>query len=553
MKSIVPHWILTLSIRWKLQFSFFMVTMVTILVNRWVGYGELEKVINIARDNGLSAKGVVLLEGRLDAYLTDSIWQSGIEFVILFAIIAVLANLFVAPIKALCRALERMVSGDLTQAVENKSHDEIGVLERSFNTMLTTLSDVMRNIESSGKQMAHSSHQVATISHEIAAVSKSEQSHSDEVSAATSQLHEISVSVEQLADQAAERAIITEGHAREGMASIQENIANMEEMVQRVNTASQQMVDLNEAAQQIYDIVDTIQTIAEQTNLLALNAAIEAARAGEQGRGFAVVADEVRGLAARTTTSTGEIGAIIKSLTDSVGKVSLTMSSVVDVVNVSQEKAQNTATTIQLMADDVTTAVGVNQQISGRSKDQMGQLTQLKNRLDSLFATLAESARKTETTAIIGEDLYQVTERLNGIMAKFTFSHTSEHEGKRAQNENRRKPRAPNNVRVYISAGDGSGPGYESISTDFSMNGVQVRLAQKIESSERVRLDVFIPYEDLNDYQGQVPLQIDGRIVWQREQDDGGWLCGIEIELNDKGSEDKMKKCFAYFNRATDF
>ena len=124
MHSAGSRWFLSLSIRWKLQFAFFVVTMATIVINRMVGYGELRQLINIAKSNNVAPEIVKQLDGRLDAYLISSLWQSGIEFVVLFVVIGVLANLLAAPIKTLCHALEGIERGDLTRQVANTSLDE---------------------------------------------------------------------------------------------------------------------------------------------------------------------------------------------------------------------------------------------------------------------------------------------------------------------------------------------------------------------------------------------------------------------------------------------
>jgi methyl-accepting chemotaxis protein len=142
LRYLVPRWFLALSIQWKLQLGFFVVTMVTIIVNRLEGYSELEKLIQIAKDNNVNAAVIQELNNRLSTYVTASLWQSAAEFVILFLIISALAKLFTLPIKNLCRALAGIEKGDLTHAVENRSSDEIGILEYSFNAMLSNLTSV---------------------------------------------------------------------------------------------------------------------------------------------------------------------------------------------------------------------------------------------------------------------------------------------------------------------------------------------------------------------------------------------------------------------------
>ena len=547
MKYLVPRWFLALSIQWKLQLGFFVVTMVTIIVNRWEGYGELKQLINIAKEHRVSAAVLIELNNRLGAYVTSSIWQSAIEFAILFLVISALARLFTMPIKNLCRALEGIEQGDLTHAVENRSLDEIGILEHSFNAMLSNLTSVIRNIDDNGKQMAQSAYQVATISHEIARVSKNEQSRSDEVSSATAQLRDISTSVEKIADEANEYVLQTEKCAQDGIVRVQRNIKEMDSTVNEVNRASVEMTELKNAAQQIYNIIGTIRTIAEQTNLLALNAAIEAARAGEAGRGFAVVADEVRGLAIRTTDSTTEISAIINELKTRMDRTAETMAAVVDGVNGSQETARDTAQVIEQIAQEITVSADANNRISTVSRAQKEKIVLLQESLDRLFDTFRENSTKVETTATIGDDLYRVSESLKDLLAQFTFEPDDAVES--SPHELRTSPRVDRHLRVSAVQNKLS---YESICRDFSMTGIQLRTKEKLDPKAKLQLSVYLPYGNLSDYGNQEPLKLTGKIVWQKTEE-VGYACGVKFDELDPAQRKKMQACFHYYNRPAEY
>lgn len=547
MRFLVPRWFLALSIQWKLQFGFFLVTMATIVVNRLEGYGELKKLIEIAKDHNVSAAVIGELNNRLSAYVTASIWQSATEFVILFLIISMLAKLFTMPIKNLCRALAGIEKGDLTHAVENRSFDEIGILEHSFNAMLSNLTSVIRNIDDNSKQMAQSAYQVATISHEIARVSKNEQSRSDEVTNATEQLRNISSSVQQIAEEANEHSLQTEKCARDGITTVQRNIEEMDNTVREVNRASQEMTELKDAAQQIYNIIGTIRTIAEQTNLLALNAAIEAARAGEAGRGFAVVADEVRGLAVRTTDSTAQISTIINELKTRMERTAETMGAVVEGVNGSQETARDTSRVIEQIAQEITVSTQANNRISTVSREQMGNFNLLQGSLDRLFDTFKENSAKVETTATIGDDLYRVSESLKSLLSQFKFEHKDLVES--TPHEKRASPRIERHLRVNIVQNNKS---YESICRDFSMTGMQLRTNDRFDGMEKLRLSVFLPYDNLAEYGRQQPLQLEGKIVWQKPAD-SGYACGVKFEEMNSTQRQKLQTCFSYFNKRSEF
>jgi methyl-accepting chemotaxis protein len=541
------NWFLSLSIRWKLQFGFFLVTMVTTVYNRILASHELGEMVDIARNNGVSPQIISQLEANHSAYIFNSFWESGLEFALQFFIIGLVAGVFVRPIQTLCHALKAVVQGDLTKGVKVSSQDEIGMLEESFNEVLSKLNHIMREVDASGKEMEQSAFQIAKISHEIAEVGRNEQSRSAEVSNVTEQLQQVSASVQTQAMGAASRAKQTEERAREGIRMVQKNISEMEGTAQEVNQAVHKISELEQSAGQIHEIITTIQTIAEQTNLLALNAAIEAARAGEQGRGFAVVADEVRKLAERTTRSAGEVSAIIGQLGGKVQQVTASMNVVVDKVHENQQVAGETAAVIEHMAGEVAETASANDGISGASGEQIRNVNLLQETLVQLFATLNESSTKVETTAAIGDNLHKVTGTLNQLMSGFTFESVNVIEP--TQNEKRTYPRATNSLLVEASQ---NGKLFECSSLDFSLTGMRLALNQKLDDGRMVELAVCLPQDDLSQYQRQTPLKLRGRVSWQRFEG-GKNQCGIAFEGMSEDANRKLRECFKYYNKTPEF
>jgi len=451
------------------------------------------------------------------------------------------------PLRTVIRHFEEITKGNLSSAIDDRREDEIGQVLKSLAAMQEKLNSILREVEDCGRYMGQSAYQVATISNEISEVSKQQESRSGEVTSAMQQMHQISSNVQAQAIEAADRSRQVETLAREGIKNVQQNIGSMEEATRQVSRASDEIQELEQSAQQIHNIVNTIKEIAGQTNLLALNAAIEAARAGEQGRGFAVVADEVRKLAERTTNSATEVSDIIGQLSGKVQQVAATMNVVVQKVNVTQEEAGETAHTIEGMASNSVETAQANQGISSASHQQLDQFGLLQSTMETLFSILKESGAKVETTAAIGDDLRMVTSRLNNLMSGFTFNSGIIIEA--AQNEHRRAPRAKNSLLVKMSQG---GNTVEAVSSDFSLTGLRLRLPQPVNEREQIDLSLYLPNDNLDQYEHQKPLHLQGRVSWQRKEG-GNTLCGVEFVNVDESKRNMLKKCFEFFHKNSEF
>lgn len=541
------RWFLALSIRWKLQIGFFMVTMVTTIFNRLLASSELSKMTEIARLNNVAADVIQQLQANHDAYIFNSFWESGLEFLVQFFIIGLVATVFVRPIKVLCDALKSIQKGDLTQEVRVSSLDEIGTLEKSFNDMLRKLNSIMSKVQESGKGMGQSAFQISKISREISEVSSTEEQRSGDVSAATRQLHTISESVKQSAEKGMELARETEQYAVQGINTVQANIEQMNQMASDVDRASTEISELADSAEQINNIVNTIGMIAEQTNLLSLNAAIEAARAGEAGRGFAVVADEVRNLALNTSSSLAEIKSIVGAVTGKVGKVSETMEDVVREVKSSQDVAGKTRNTIEAMSTQVAGSASANNEIFNASHNQLEHLGQLSHTLEQLFETLGESSSKVDTTATIGENLLGVTEQLNSLLAEFNFDY--DETIKRNHDEQRDFPRLEEHLLVSVTS---NGRYLEGVSNDFSQSGIQIKLAEPLLEKEHISIQIFKPYDDVRKFENQRPLTFKGKVKWDRPEN-GRYCYGIQYEDLTHNHNEFMRQCFQYFNKKQNY
>ncbi len=544
---IIRNWFLALSMRWKLQLGFFVVTMITTIYNRMLASHELTRMTDIAREGGATPEVIAKLVANHEAYIFNSVWESGIEFALQFLLIGFVASHMVRPIKNLIAALQAMGKGDMTHHVEQSSLDEIGDLEKNFNHMRLTLNKILHEIDSSGKQMGQSAYQIAKISHEIAEASHHEEKRSTEVHGATQALYELSEQVKSLAENAVAQADGTEVRARQSIQTVEANIAEMAATAQEVHRTSEEILALEREAEQIHHIIDAIKNIAGQTNLLALNAAIEAARAGEQGRGFAVVADEVRKLAERTTQSAVEVNGIINQLSDKVQQVSSAMSVVVDKVQANQRVAGDAAGTIAAMAGEVTGTAALNRDISQASGEQLKQFAHLRATLDHLFVILGENSAKVDTTALVGENLFKVTEQLRQVIEGFHFERQVIIET--APHEKRRHPRAHRHLLVRATQ---DGQSQDSISDDFSLSGLRLQSAKPLDPAQPVLLELFPPQEDRKAFKEARPVKLQATVRWQRPAGDRT-LCGLEFDQVGAAEQREMKEIFQFFQVSPEY
>ena len=451
----------------------------------------------------------------------------------------------VRPVKDLSGKARIFAGGDLTVEISHGSKDEIGDLADSFMQIAANLTPILCNIQNSGLQMEQSSLQIAEISKEIAESSRAEEEGASEVTAATSELCMTSESVRDLAESVLAKTGDAEREAERGLLSVRENLAQMKQSVEEVTRAAQETAELQEVGAKIHQIIGSITDIADQTNLLALNAAIEAARAGEQGRGFAVVADEVRNLASRTARETQQITRIIAEFTSKVGKAKGAMDHVVTRVHDSEEMSRQTASVIERMVAAVRETAVTNRRVSEVSQSQMGGLQQLQQRLDSLFATIAESGAKVGVTETISTDLNAVAQEINKLMGRFVFD--NRHIIAPTDHEKRGHPRAHNALLTQVRSDD-SAAEVEGVTSDFSLTGAQLRIpkSSRLTPHAALRLKIMTPYDSKDAYHRQQPLCVDAKVIWDRQQGENA-LYGLEFQNVTAAQLKRIEACFHYF------
>lgn len=340
--------------------------------------------------------------------------------VLAIMVIVLMARRFVsAPIGSLQSGIIKMADGDLRTPFVCSSRDEIGEISvemenmrRSLNTIVSETIDISSTIASASNELHATAKQIATGSEEVSAQISTVATASEEMSAT-------STAIARSCLMAADASQHTATSANNGAAVVTETIDGMSAIANQVRQTSTTVAQLGTRSEQIGAIVGTIEDIADQTNLLALNAAIEAARAGEQGRGFAVVADEVRALAERTTRATREIGDMIKAIQSETRAAVRAMEvGVVEVEKgaISSQKSGQALEEILGRINEVTMQIN---QIATAAEEQTATTNEVTNNIQQVTDIVQQSARGAGETAIAASQLSDQAQKLKSLVSRF--------------------------------------------------------------------------------------------------------------------------------------
>jgi methyl-accepting chemotaxis protein len=325
----------------------------------------------------------------------------------------------VMPLQQTLQVVERVASGDLSQDLDAQRHDELGQLQRAIQRMTVSLRELIGGISQGVTQIASASAQLSAVTEQTSAGVNSQKIETDQVATAMNEMTATVQEVARNAEEASEAAVAADQQAREGDKVVGEAIAQIERLAKEVGNSTEAMSHLKRESDKIGSVLDVIKSVAQQTNLLALNAAIEAARAGEAGRGFAVVADEVRSLAQRTQKSTEEIEDLIGGLQSGTQQVATIMDNSRTLTESSVELTRRAGGSLTNITRTVSAIQAMNQQIAAAAEQQTAVAEEINRSVLNVRDVSEQTSAATKETAASSVELARLGTHLQMLVGRF--------------------------------------------------------------------------------------------------------------------------------------
>jgi methyl-accepting chemotaxis protein len=383
-----------------------------LIIGTSVNLDGVERDVQLARDEFRSSTDRLLMV----------MIGSAVGLLALLTLLALpLAASIARPVLLIKANLDDMAAGDgdLTHRLPITSRDELGELSASFNRFVEKIHALVQQVAGTTGNLSGLVSAVASQAQRSEQAMEQQRLETDQVATAINEMSAAAQEVAQSAQRAAEAARDTDSEGQSAKRVVDQSVESIHELVSEVRVSSESLETLRQDVQGIVSVLDVIRAIAEQTNLLALNAAIEAARAGEAGRGFAVVADEVRALASRTQQSTGEIQGMIDRLRSTTGEVVATMQRASQIGENTRERANLAGASLDAIAQLIGTINSMNAQIASAAEEQTAVAEEINRSVHQIAEAIDGVASDAAQGAQTSRDLNGLGERLRQLVGQF--------------------------------------------------------------------------------------------------------------------------------------
>jgi methyl-accepting chemotaxis protein len=384
-------------------------------VQKMAGLGE--RLLNISGELTASQNA----KREADSRQAQLMLSVATALALFFGVIAawIITRQITLPLQQTLIAVDRVASGDLTHNLKVDRHDELGQLQSGIQRMTVSLRELIGGISDSVTQIASAAEELSAVTEQTSAGVNNQKVETDQVATA---MHQMTATVQEVArnaEEASEAAVAADQQAREGDKVVNEAIAQIERLASEMGHSTAAMGELKRESDKIGSVLDVIKSVAQQTNLLALNAAIEAARAGEAGRGFAVVADEVRSLAQRTQKSTEEIAQLIVGLQGGTQQVASALDSSRDLTDSSVELTRSAGSALENITRTVSAIQAMNQQIAAAAEQQSATADEINRSVLNVRDVSEQTSAASEETAASSVELARLGTHLQGLVGRF--------------------------------------------------------------------------------------------------------------------------------------
>ena len=364
---------------------------------------------------------------HIDAAVSkDRSWSmilGGLITLMIVAVIVVIAIGIIRPVESLARIMtSASKEHDLTLRASTRGRDEISVMAKAFNGMMSEFEALMKEVVGSSVQLSAAAEELTAITQAGKEGAARQSSETEQVATAMNEMTATVREVASNASYAAEASSTANQEANDSKHVVNDNMCCINALAEEVQNTAQTITELSNESENIGTVLNVIRDIAEQTNLLALNAAIEAARAGEQGRGFAVVADEVRSLAQRSQQSTQEIQDIVERLQQSSERAVAAMGQGKEKAQESVVKAESVGASLDKIAQAVSSINDMNLQIASAAEEQTAVSEEINQNVVNINQIAVEASENTEQTSLTSESLAKLAIDLQGLVAHFKLA-----------------------------------------------------------------------------------------------------------------------------------